>query len=103
MKTRAERRKTDFKKAVRKQNICEHNIGDLPYDNLHQYSKNKIHCSCPYCNTKTRNKGSRRYKSGNYNPAVHYRASDLRRVIEMDEDLREAGYFAPRHKRNRYS
>ena len=47
MRTRAERRKTDFKKAVRKQNICEHNTGDLPYDNLHQYSKNKIHSSTP--------------------------------------------------------
>ena len=73
------------------------------YDNLHQYSKNKIHCSCPCCNTKTRNKGSKRQKSGNYNPAIHYRASDLRKVVAMDDDLREAGYFAPRHKRNRYS
>ena len=22
------------------------------YDNLHQYSKNKIHCSCPLCRAK---------------------------------------------------
>jgi hypothetical protein len=27
----------------------------------------------------------------------------LRKVVAMDEDLREAGYFAPRHKRNRYA
>ena len=26
------------------------------YKNLHQYSKNKIHCSCPICSAKTNNK-----------------------------------------------
>ena len=56
------------------------------YNNLHQYSKNKIHCSCPACNAKTRNKGSRRYKAGNYSPGVNYRASDLRKIITMDQD-----------------
>ena len=100
-------RDVSIRKAERKRRIARiiyhYNPNWEYYDNLHQYSKNKIHCSCPCCNTKTRNKGSRRYKSGNYNPAVHYRASDLRRVVEMDEDLREAGYFAPRHKRNRFS
>lgn len=104
-------RDVSIRKAKRKRRIARiiyrwHNW-DNPdweyYDNLHQYSKNAIHCSCPCCNAKTRNKGSRRYKSGNYNPAIHYRASDLRKIVEMDEDLREAGYFAPKHKRNRYS
>ena len=56
------------------------------YDNLHQYSKNSIHCSCPACSSKTRNKGKRRYKSGNYSPHINYKASDLRRIIDMDED-----------------
>lgn len=73
------------------------------YDNLHQYSKNKIHCSCPFCNSKTRNKGSRRRLSGNYQQSIHYKASDLRKIVAMDEDLREAGYYAPKHKRNRFS
>lgn len=73
------------------------------YDNLHQYSKNKIHCSCPYCNAKTRNKGARRQLSGNYQKALHYTASDMRKILGMDEDLREEGYYAPKHKRNRYS
>lgn len=73
------------------------------YDNLHQYSKNKIHCSCPYCSSKTRNKGSRRYKSGNYNRALHYTAADIRKVQKMDEDLREEGFYAPQHKRDKYS
>lgn len=49
MKTRAERRKNDYSKAIRKKNIAEHNYGFSYYDNLHQYSKNKIHCSCPLC------------------------------------------------------
>lgn len=53
MKTRAERRKNDYNKAIRKKNIVEHNHGHSLYDNLHQYSKNKIHCSCPLCAGKT--------------------------------------------------
>ena len=56
------------------------------YDNLHQYSKNSIHCSCPACSAKTRNKGKRRYKSGNYSPHINYKASDLRHIVNMDED-----------------
>lgn len=34
------------------------------YDNLHQYSKNKIHCSCPMCAAKTKNKGPRKRIDG---------------------------------------
>ena len=103
-------RDISIRKAKRKRRIdrlhkTSYNNGEpvMWYNNLHQYSKNKIHCSCPNCNTKTRNKGSRRYRSGNYNPAIHYSASDLRKIVGMDEDLREEGYFSPRHKRNRYS
>ena len=59
------------------------------YDNLHQYSKNKIHCSCPMCSTKTRNKGHRRNKSGNYNRNLNYKASELRRLLAMDEEEME--------------
>lgn len=48
---RGERRKKDYTKAVRKQKIAKAIYGGtVPwYDNLHQYSKNKIHCSCPCC------------------------------------------------------
>ena len=94
------------RKALRKRRITREKDKDWEYyDNLHQYSKNKIHCSCPYCNSKTRNKGSRRHKNptGNYQRSIHYKAADLRRVVEMDEDLREHGFFAPKHQRNRYS
>lgn len=63
MKTRLEeslkhstRRHKNISKALRKQNICLKEYGFEYYDNLHQYSKNKIHCSCPSCSAKTNNK-----------------------------------------------
>ena len=59
------------------------------YDNLHQYSKNPIHCSCPDCSPKTRNKGHRRYKAGNYSRAINYKMSDLRRQLIMDDQEKE--------------
>ena len=58
--TRAKRRKTDYKKAVRKKRITEeiYNSGEYGgyFNNLHQFSKNKIHCSCPMCRAKTNQK-----------------------------------------------
>lgn len=56
------------------------------YNNLHQYSKNKIHCSCPMCSAKTRNKGKRR-KNKPYAPSINYRRMDLRRQQAMDADV----------------
>ena len=47
--TAAKRRHKDFAKALRKQNICRNNYHFEWYNNLHQYSKNKIHCSCWLC------------------------------------------------------
>ena len=52
------------------------------YDNLHQYSKNKIHCSCPMCSAKTRNKGSSKYK-GMSRP-INYKISDLRKLQRLE-------------------
>lgn len=50
-RARGSRRKTDYKKACRKQAIAQHQ--DIAwYDNLHQYSKNKVHCSCRLCRGK---------------------------------------------------
>ena len=48
------RRKIDYKKAKRKARIdIARSCDGLPlYDNLHQYSKNKIHCSCRLCRGK---------------------------------------------------
>lgn len=51
---KGDRRKIDYKKAKRKAKIdLARSFDGLPmYDNLHQYSKNKIHCSCQLCRGK---------------------------------------------------
>lgn len=51
---RGDRRKIAYKKAKRKARIdLARSCDGLPlYDNLHQYSKNKIHCSCQLCRGK---------------------------------------------------
>ena len=52
IKDRGERRKIDFLHAIRKKKIDrQYPLGEeYPmYNNLHQYSKNKVHCSCPLC------------------------------------------------------
>ena len=50
---RAYNRDVSRRKALRKKRISDnfwHHAAEHPYyDNLHQYSKNKIHCSCPLC------------------------------------------------------
>jgi len=72
MRTTAEKRHNDWKKAIRKRNIDrERNPNDTHdwYDNLHQYSKNKIHCSCPIC------RGLSKHGENNI--------SDLRKLEEM--------------------
>lgn len=51
MRSTAEKRHNDWKKAIRKRKIVNE-VYCWPegwYDNLHQYSKNKVHCSCPLC------------------------------------------------------
>ena len=93
MKTNSLAYKRDmmWRKALRKRRLSYSfwkNADKYPYyDNLHQYSKNKIHCSCPMCSAKTRNKGARRYRQGNYNRALNYKVSDLRRQMAMDFDM----------------
>lgn len=100
MRNRGWRRKKDFSKAKRKRDIDFHDIywwnykksnNSLDfsseigiYHNLHQYSKNKIHCSCAMCSAKTRNKGKRRNLPKNYAPSINYTIKDQRRKDEMD-------------------
>ena len=89
-------RDVSIRNALRKRRIskeiynCSYANKDWEYyDNLHQFSKNKIHCSCPCCSTKTRNKCHRRYKAGNYNRNLNYKASELRRLLAMDDEEME--------------
>lgn len=101
-----ENRKLSFQKAIRKKRIIDRYSWskDYPYyDNLHQYSKNKIHCSCPMCSQKTRNKGKRRNKCNNYSRQISYKPSDLKKVISMDQDENETlGIRIKRPNRCRY-
>ena len=85
-RTRDYTRKMMFKKAIRKKRLAEtHSWNrDFPwYNNLHEYSKNKIHCSCPMCSEKTRNKG-RRVKGPIWAKSINYKHSDLVKQIRMD-------------------
>ena len=101
----ARNRDLSRRKALRKRRIAReiysyHDHTCEYYDNLHQYSKNKIHCSCPSCSTKTRNKGKRRYKSGNYMRHINYKVSELKRQISMDdEELEYTGSSGNNSKR----
>ncbi len=77
-KQRAVRRKKDVAKARRKRAISRAVYGIDWYDNLHEYSKNKVHCSCNLCRFKpvydpnqepmqdTRNKEAMRFKEREY-------------------------------------
>lgn len=95
MRTRAERRHNDWRKAIRKYRIDKEtsiwlhltNKPWLYYDNLHEYSKNKIHCSCGMCSRcyKTNNKGRRRKIHGNYAPSKNWSVRDKKRIATMDE------------------
>ena len=51
------KRRNDWKKAKRKENIVKHIYlySDDSIRPRHWYSKNKVHCSCPLCSTKRKN------------------------------------------------
>lgn len=85
--TGGENRRRSIVKALRKRrldkNIYSYLYEEHPYyDNLHQYSKNKIHCSCPMCSSKTRNKGSSKHRG--MSPSINYKISDIRKLQRMD-------------------
>lgn len=80
---RAERRKKDFSKAIRKRNICKSIYEDETYDNLHEYSKNKIHCSDAYrSNLKVNNRGRKKYYGKG---SKLWKYSDLKQIINFKE------------------
>ena len=75
---RGEKRKIDFTHALRKKKkaeIIDRNNDHPYYDNLHQYSKNKIHCSCSYCSAKTSKNG--------------YTNTDKKKLLNLEEQLNE--------------
>ena len=81
MYTLAERRHNDVKKALRKRRIDREKRqfqGRDWYNNLHSYSKGKIHCSCPLCRAKT----DRNTKEGNPIP-------DQKKIESMNQQEEE--------------
>lgn len=82
-------REVSKRKALRKQKIARRLYGCERYDNLHQYSKNQVHCSCPMCTRKTNNKGKNRLKHGNYYPSKDWKHSEAQMIESMEQELKE--------------
>lgn len=91
-KHRGNRRRQNWIKAKRKEKITREIYGCSPlneegwhyYNNLNSYSKNKIHCSCPLCASKTNNK-----KHICYGKAKNYKISEQRNLLKLTEQLKE--------------
>ena len=78
-------RMMNWRKALRKRRIdrMRNAIGSFPdtYDNLHQYSKNKIHCSCPLCRGKAWSFGD--------NSIKQHTLTDQKKIESMQEQMEE--------------
>lgn len=80
-RTKAERRHNDWVKIHRKARIIKNAFHDTNWyaaayeGKEHKLSKDKIHCSCPLCSTKTRTDG--------------YKISDLRKIEALDSSYEE--------------
>ena len=88
----AERRHNDWNKAIRKQKLCMEKMGMGWYKNLHQYSNNKIHCSCWMCREKTNRDNS--YEKS-HRMGKNWSVNDLRKIQSMLDcviDSIENGY-----------
>ena len=105
-KRRAKRRHNDFKKAVRKRKLAREIYPSFAGDNweyyhdLHTYSKNKIHCSCPMCSEKTNGKkqshsngargaGAMVYGTTNHRMGDNFKPSEKKKIDEINSKLKE--------------
>jgi len=97
-KSQQKKRRLDVTKALRKRQISTKAYGFAWYPNLHQYSKGKIHCSCPMCSAKTngslnKSKGpttSRKCRLATTNNRYgkkHWNRSDRRRIDALAFEL----------------
>ena len=94
-KSLAKRRRTNRSKALSKARKAKNIYRTFTwYDNLHQYSKNKIFCSCPMCSVKTntqiyKSKGPmsthhmRQSGSNHRYGRKNYKLSDLRKIDSL--------------------
>lgn len=87
-RTLAEKRHNSVTKAIRKRAISKA-IDGIMYDNLHQFSKNKILCNCPLCRPKVKRHrpayGMEKGKKG----GRWWSHSDVKRLVGMAERERE--------------
>ena len=88
MRSTAEKRHNDWTKAIRKRRIFREQENSDMYDNLHQYSKNRIFCARNRF-FKTNNKGKHRYAAGNYAKSKNWSINDQRKLNSMDQELDE--------------
>ena len=93
MRTTAEKRHNDWKKAIRKRRIDRETHGTMgiedTYDNLHQYSKGHWACGCGLCKrfNKTNNRGRKRKIHANYAPSKNWSPKDEKRIEEMKDQM----------------
>lgn len=84
-RTRGNRRKQDFTKAIskRRKDVSRGKaFANHPwYNNIHQYSKNKIHCSCLMCAFNGKINGRIVYKTRTI--------SDMRKDLSLNQQLVE--------------
>lgn len=65
MRTKAERRKNDYKHITKKEYILKHVYSKGAFDGVthggqtHRLNKGKVHCSCPLCSYKTKIHGKK--------------------------------------------
>lgn len=88
-RTLAEKRHNDWKKAIRKHKICLTRDGSEWYSHLHQYSKNKIHCSCPMCSSKAKKHRPAFGEEKGRHRGRNWSHSDVRKIIAMTARERE--------------
>lgn len=88
MRSEAERRHNDWTKAIRKRRIFREQENSDRYDNLHQYSKNKIFCLSNRV-FKTNNKGKHRYAESNYAKSKNWSINDQRKLNSMNQELED--------------
>ena len=79
-------RKMRHKSICRKKNICKQVDGQEWYSIDGKYSKNTIHCSCPFCATKSNNKNALRGSKNNYKP------SDIKKQMRLNDQYNEYIY-----------
>lgn len=79
--TRQETRANNWKHAIRKRKIAREVLNWDYYDNLHQYSKNKIHCSCPLCRGKNWSAGE--------NSIEQLRISERKKIDRMNSQIED--------------